>query len=208
MEPRRYLRCLGQPALFAATGEPIRFRTKKHLALLVYLAVEPRRPHTRERLAELLWPTGSRSEARHSLATALSILRPRVGAEVLETDRERVLLLPNAVAMDLDRLAAGDILGSEVVPPLEVAAFLDGFDIPESGEFTLWKDRQQARLLPANQGRAGDPDRSLPPHRRLAADRAAGGSDAGAGRAERGGDPREDGGAGVCGGSILRSQNL
>ncbi len=149
MESRRYLRCLGQPALFAATGEPIRFRTKKHLALLVYLAVEPRRPHTRERLAELLWPTGSRSEARHSLATALSILRPRVGAEVLETDRERVLLLPNAVAMDLDRLAAGDILGSEVVQPLEVAAFLDGFDIPESGEFTLWKDRQQARLLPA-----------------------------------------------------------
>jgi DNA-binding SARP family transcriptional activator len=152
MEPRRYLRCLGQPALFAATGEPIRFRTKKHLALLVYLAVEPRRTHARERLAELLWPTGSRTEARHSLATALSILRPRVGPEVLETDRERVLLLPHAVDLDLDRLAAGDILGSEITPPLEVAAFLDGFDIQESGEFMLWKDRQQARLLPAIKG--------------------------------------------------------
>ena len=40
------------------------------------------------------------------------------------------------------------MLGSEVTGPLEVAAFLDGFDIPDSLEFTHWKDRQQARLLP------------------------------------------------------------
>ncbi len=148
MDSRRYLRCLGQPALFAPTGELIRFRTRKHLALLVYLAVEPRRAHPRDRLAELLWPAGSRAEARHSLATALSALRPRVGPGVLETDRDRVTLLPHSLALDIDRLTEGDILGSEVTGPLEVAAFLDGFDIPESGEFGLWKDRQQARLLP------------------------------------------------------------
>lgn len=148
MESRRYLRCLGQPALFAPTGELIRFRTRKHLALLVYLAVEPRRAHPRDRLAELLWPAGSRAEARHSLATALSTLRPRVGPGVLETDRDRVTLLPTSLALDLDRLTEGDILGSEVTGPLEVASFLDGFDIPESGEFGMWKDRQQARLLP------------------------------------------------------------
>ena len=57
MEQRRYLRCLGQPGLFAPTGELIRFRTKKHLALLIYIAVDPR-SHRRERLAELLWPNG------------------------------------------------------------------------------------------------------------------------------------------------------
>ena len=56
MAPRRYLRCLGQPALFMATGELIRFRTKKHLALLVYLAIESDQQHRRDRLAELLWP--------------------------------------------------------------------------------------------------------------------------------------------------------
>ena len=71
MESQRYLRCLGQPALFTATGEPIRFRTRKHLALLVYLAVE-QRTQRRDRLAELLWPRVSATEARHSLATALS----------------------------------------------------------------------------------------------------------------------------------------
>ena len=47
MSPRRYLRCLGQPALFAPTGEPIRFRTRKHLALLVYLAIEGNQPQRR-----------------------------------------------------------------------------------------------------------------------------------------------------------------
>ena len=149
MEPRRYLRCLGQPALFAATGEPIRFRTKKHLALLVYLAVEHRRSHRRDRLAEFFWPSVRISEARHSLATALSILRPRLGLDVLETSREHVSLPAGRVALDLDRLLAGDVLGSETEGPLEVAAFLDGFEIADAGEFAHWKDRQQARLLPA-----------------------------------------------------------
>ncbi|HEY0351515.1 MAG TPA: AAA family ATPase, partial [Gemmatimonadales bacterium] len=147
MEQRRYLRCLGHPALFAPTGELIRFRTKKHLALLIYIAVDPR-SHRRERLAELLWPNVSLTEARHSLATALSILRPRLGSNGLDSSRDHVQLAPDRVSLDLERLEAGDVLGSEVTGPLPVAAFLDGFDIPDSTEFSHWKDRQQARLLP------------------------------------------------------------
>jgi len=149
MEPKRFLRCLGQPALFTATGELIRFRTKKHLALLVYLAVEHRRPHRRERLAEFLWPDASAAEARHSLATALSILRPRLGPGVLETTRDHVILPAGRVVLDLDRLLAGEVLGEETRGNLEVAGFLEGFDIPKAPEFSLWKDRQQARLLPS-----------------------------------------------------------
>src|SRR3954470_7588570 len=147
MESQRYLRCLGQPALFSAAGEPIRFRTRKHLALLVYLAVE-QRTQRRDRVAELLWPRVSANEARHSLATALSVLRPRVGTDALETSRDQVRLMPGRVTLDLERLRSGDILGTEVTGPLEVAAFLDGFDINDSAEFTHWKDQQQARLLP------------------------------------------------------------
>jgi DNA-binding SARP family transcriptional activator/tetratricopeptide (TPR) repeat protein/type II secretory pathway predicted ATPase ExeA len=147
MDSQRFLRCLGQPALFASNGEPIRFRTRKHLALLVYIAVE-NRSHRRDRLAELLWPKVSGTEARHSLATALSVLRPRLGLDGLETSRDHVRLVPGRVTLDLDRLQSGDVLGSEMTEPLQVAAFLDGFDIVDSVEFTLWKDQQQARLLP------------------------------------------------------------
>lgn len=148
MEPRHHLRCLGQPALFAPNGEPIRFRTKKHLALLVYLAVEHRQAHRRDRLAEFLWPRAETAEARHSLATALSVLRPRLGPAALATTREHVTLHSDRLTLDLDRLVAKDVLGTEVTGMLEVSSFLDGFDIPDAPEFAMWKDRQQARLLP------------------------------------------------------------
>jgi len=148
MEPRHHLRCLGQPALFAPSGEPVRFRTKKHLALLIYLAVERGRAHRRDKLSELLWPRSNIAEARHSLATALSILRPRLGRAALVTTRDQVTLSADRLTLDLDRLLARDILGTETTGILEVAGFLEGFDIPDSTEFSLWKDRQQARLLP------------------------------------------------------------
>lgn len=148
MEAQPYLRCLGRPALYSPLGEPIRFRTKKHLAVLIYLAVEGRRVHRRDRLAELFWPSVPVAEARHSLATALSILRPRVGTGVIEADRDHVLLTSGRIAIDLERLMDGNVLGTETETPLEIAGFLDGFDIPDSGEFGMWKDRQQARLLP------------------------------------------------------------
>ena len=149
MEGRRYLRCLGQPALFSPTGEPVRFRTKKHLALLVYLAVEGRRAHRRDRLAELLWPNVPAAEARHSLATALSILRPRLGVGAIEANRDHVVLTVGRLDLDLDRLVAGEIMATSTQEALEVAGFLDGFEIPDSVEFGLWKDRQKANFLPA-----------------------------------------------------------
>ena len=148
MEAQLYLRCLGQPALFSPAGEPIPFRTKKHLALLVYLSVEARQSHRRDRLAEFFWPNASITEARHSLATALSILRPRLGPGGIESSRDHVRLARGRLALDLDRLASGEVLGGDTDKPLEIAGFLEGFDIPDSGEFALWKDRVHARLLP------------------------------------------------------------
>ena len=55
MEPRLKLRCLGEPVLSGPDGEPIRFKVRKHLALLVFLAVESKSRHHRDQLAELLW---------------------------------------------------------------------------------------------------------------------------------------------------------
>ena len=148
MTSRPYLRCLGQPALLSPAGEPVRFRTRKHLALLIYLAVEPPKYHRRDRLAELLWPNVAIAEARHSLATALSILRPRLGTGLLEATREHVLLPKGRVELDISRLESGEILGTDTREPLQVAGFLDGFEVPEAPEFALWKDRKSANLIP------------------------------------------------------------
>ena len=148
MTSRPYLRCLGQPALLSPAGEPVRFRTRKHLALLIYPAVEPPKYHRRDRLAELLWPNVAIAEARHSLATALSILRPRLGTGLLEATREHVLLPKGRVELDISRLESGEILGTDTREPLQVAGFLDGFEVPEAPEFALWKDRKSVNLIP------------------------------------------------------------
>ena len=141
MEAQRYLRCLGHPTLYSPAGEQIRFRTKKHLAVLVYLAVESGRAHRRERLAELFWPNVPLAEARHSLATALSVLRPRLGPKAIESSRDHVRLAAGRLHLDLDRLRSGEIIGTDPFKPLEIAGFLEGFDIPDAHEFSLWKDR-------------------------------------------------------------------
>jgi hypothetical protein len=199
MAGRPFLRCLGPPALFSPSGEPVRFRTKKHIALLVYLAVEPAKPHRRDRLAELLWPSVATAEARHSLATALSMLRPRLGPDALQTNREHVLLSKDRIQLDIERLEAGEVLGSESREALQVAGFLEGFDIPEAPEFTLWKDRRSASLLPYIKSGAGTAHRPVPPHGCYTSDRAVRGCHAGHRRAERGGHSGENGGPRVRG---------
>ncbi len=149
MPPRHALRCLGVPELRGPTGEPIRFRTRKHLALLVFLAVEPRRRHRRDRLADLLWPEASPAEGRHSLATALSVIRGKMGLRTFESTRDTVRFVAADLEVDLARLTSGDILGDEITPPLEVGGFLDDFDIGRAPEFMVWRDQQRARWFPA-----------------------------------------------------------
>ena len=148
MDPRFQLRCLGSPVLVGPDGQPVRFRVRKHLALLVYLAVESRARHRREHLAELLWPNLPDAEGRHSLATALSMLRARFGRDVVESARDDLRWAHTRLDLDLDRLAAGNVLGDEFTPPLDVAGFLDGFEVPGAAEFMLWRDRQRAKWLP------------------------------------------------------------
>ncbi|GAB4457417.1 MAG: hypothetical protein OHK0029_17150 [Armatimonadaceae bacterium] len=52
-----------------------RFRSQKFGALLAYLALFPRRVHTREELSDLLWAEADMDSARANLRTALAFLR-------------------------------------------------------------------------------------------------------------------------------------
>ena len=149
MEPRLKLRCLGEPVLSGPDGEPIRFKVRKHLALLVFLAVESKSRHHRDQLAELLWANLPEGDNRHSLATALSMIRTRVGPDAVEADRDHVRFNRSWLDLDLDRLEAGDVLASEFQPALDIAGFLDGFEVPGSPEFMLWREKQRSRWLPA-----------------------------------------------------------
>jgi DNA-binding SARP family transcriptional activator/tetratricopeptide (TPR) repeat protein len=139
------LTVLGPPELHAPNGDPVRFRTRKHFALLIYLAVEPSIAHRRDKLATLLWSRAEQDEARHSLATGLSLLRGRIGSDAFDVTRDAIRLLPDAVTSDLAALERDDPADQRAVA---LGAFLEEFDIDDAPEIQQWKDVQRAHLLP------------------------------------------------------------
>ncbi len=84
-----------------------RFATAKNAALLAYLALYPKRLHSREELADLFWPDSDLEAGRGSLRTALASLRRQLeppgipSGSVLVTDTFHIRLNPQAVCIDV-----------------------------------------------------------------------------------------------------------
>ncbi|MGH6998938.1 MAG: AfsR/SARP family transcriptional regulator, partial [Phenylobacterium sp.] len=104
------LRLLGECGLRAADGAPITLSTRKALAILAYLARQPERRATRERLASLLWEDAAPAQARLNLRKALSSLRQETrlpgapAAMLIEANNDAVWLAPGALASDVEAL--------------------------------------------------------------------------------------------------------
>jgi DNA-binding SARP family transcriptional activator len=73
------LALLGPPQVHLNDVLVTGFESKKVEALLMYLAVESDRPHSREKLAGMLWAEDSERHAHHSLSQALFDLRRVLG---------------------------------------------------------------------------------------------------------------------------------
>ncbi|HET9275496.1 MAG TPA: AAA family ATPase, partial [Gemmatimonadales bacterium] len=142
-----FLKCMGYPELVGPDGRPVRIRVRKHLALLIYLAVEGRSRVARDVLVELLWGAAPAADGRHSLSTGLSLLRAVLGRDVIEGTATSVRFDRAAVGLDLDRLTS-PAEGDRTVPELEEDSFLADFSIPDAPPFAHWRDGQQARLFP------------------------------------------------------------
>jgi len=134
------LHSLGGPALFTVAGDQVRFRTRKHLALLVRLALEPGKQFRRDYLADLLWPEAPPRHANHSLAQGLSVIKAKIAREAVVIQRSTVGLAPGWIDVDANHLTNGNV---SIDGP-----FLDGFEIPEARPFEDWKDEHRARLIP------------------------------------------------------------
>ena len=79
-------------------GQPTDLPSRPAQSLLAYLALTTGTAHRRERLAGLLWPDASESNARNNLRQALFRLR-----QVIETDDQPYLLADNiTIAFDRD----------------------------------------------------------------------------------------------------------
>jgi len=138
-------------------GRPIVFRTKKALALLAYLALDPG-PHPRERLAELLWPEADGADARASLRTALNDLRRALGGyanRVVIATRDTLGLDPASLELDVDALmdarrlfrqspANGRRDRLEITVEQYRGPFLAGLFVPDAPDFEVWLEAQRA----------------------------------------------------------------
>jgi DNA-binding SARP family transcriptional activator len=156
---------------------PLRLRTRKAQALLAYLAMPAGLPHSRDKLAALLWGDRPLSQARGRFRETLFVLRRALGpAEppCLAASGEAVALEGGAVDIDaltLTRLAAGgDVESLARAVDLYRGEFLEGF-VFRGTPFEDWLMAERERLrelaletmarLLAQQRRAGATSQAL-----------------------------------------------
>jgi DNA-binding SARP family transcriptional activator len=161
------LRLLGPPEV-RHDGKPVTFRTRKVMALLIYLAVEGRL-HSREKLTVLLWPESEEAQGRMLLRRSLMLLRQGLHEESEPPGQAHILVEREALgcnfssALHLDvrevqkavqasRDPASSTPGNTspahasraIVAQLQAAAalyrgnFLEGFMLDDAPDFDDW----------------------------------------------------------------------
>jgi len=122
----------------------------KPFALLVYLALSPRRTASRDSLVDLLWANAEPERARQTLRQALTQLRHLLGENGL-TGGAREVSLSDIVRTDLDdffaAMRAGDHAGAV---KLYAGPFLADFAVAGGEAFDEWAEQQRDRVQGAH----------------------------------------------------------
>ena len=142
------LKLLGTPAV-ESDGELVTGRAAQghRLALLAMLALARGRPVARDRITALLWPESPTDRVRHQLSDALYIVRSALGADVVRSTGDDLGLNADVVTSDVgtfEQLLDDGALERAVES--FTAPLLDGFHLPDGGEFERWLDGERARL--------------------------------------------------------------
>ena len=141
------LELLGPPVVRRG-GSPVAFDTRKATALLALLAVTGRE-HSREQLADLLWPEADSTKGRASLRRTLSVTAAAMG-EALVISRTSVALDLSAVWVDVREFTG--LIGQPGAGALERAVqlyrddFLSGFTLRGCPEFEEWQESVSEEL--------------------------------------------------------------
>jgi DNA-binding SARP family transcriptional activator len=129
----------------AGEAPPADVLWRKHLALLVYLALSPNHTRSRDHLVGLLWPEKSEARARHSLNEAVRRLRGSLGQDRLQSTGETLTLADTGLTIDVlefERVAETD--GTRALDYM-TGDFLEGFSVDDAPEFEAWVSSQRER---------------------------------------------------------------
>ena len=134
------LALLGPPVV-RRNGTPVTFDTRKATALLALLAVTGRE-HSREQLADLLWPEADSAKGRASLRRTLSVTAAAMG-DGLAISRTAVALNPAMVRVDVSDfetlITQPDAASLERAVQLYRDDFLTGFTLRGCPDFEEWQ---------------------------------------------------------------------
>jgi predicted ATPase/DNA-binding SARP family transcriptional activator len=153
---------LGAPQI-EINQKPVEVDTRKAIALLAYLAINPQ-PHQREALSTLLWPEVDESHGRAALRRTLSALNKALDGPFLDISRDQIGLQAGApVWVDVSefhRFAAGCDLHHSAPQESCLACqqtlaraaelyrgdFMQGFTLRDSVQFDDWQFFQSDSL--------------------------------------------------------------
>jgi DNA-binding SARP family transcriptional activator len=138
--------CFGPPTAHLADGPPPpEVLWRKHLALLIYLALSPNRTRNRQHLLGLLWPEKDEQAARHSLNEAIRRLRTGLGVDRIVSEGNLVTL--NDLRLTVDALEFERAVSIDRPRALELLRgdFLEGFDVGGVPAFDEWAAHQRER---------------------------------------------------------------
>lgn len=122
-------------------------RASKPLALLIYLSTQPGRSLSREQLADSLWGDESPERARASLRQAVYALKQVIGDDVLQAEREIVVLREGSIESDRDLFLAA-MRRNDLDAMLEAYAgsFCDALSVGGATEYERWLRAERAHL--------------------------------------------------------------
>ena len=152
----------GQPRI-ELRGNPVKFETRKALALLAYVSVSDR-PISRESLAAMFWPEFDRERAPANLRRTLSSAVADLGHELILADRDMVTIAKSP-DLEVDAVSTRRIVGlmrvhahgsSPLCPEcranldrlmaLYQGEFMEGFNLKDAPLFDEWQDGQRDAL--------------------------------------------------------------
>ena len=145
--PQLELICLGPPTARVDGGDPAPdVMWRRHLGLLIYLAMSPDGSRSRDQIMGMLWPEKPREKARHSLNEAVRRCRVSLGADRILTKGERIMIERDGLLVDVHRLEAVERDGAGHLTELIRGDFLEGFHIDDAHAFDEWASGERTRV--------------------------------------------------------------
>lgn len=138
------IRCFGGISVLSAGDRPVYFRSRKHVALLLYLVSNRDRVYSRDELLPLLWDSPTRA-ARHSLSQALYDLKRRLGQLSIERFGDGLRLAGDVTFEGRqfeDAVKGGDL---RAAVELYRGDFAAAYDSVGTEEFERWVDDERRR---------------------------------------------------------------